>query len=216
MAPSTSPDSPTPDAPAESFALLELERFYRFHSRIYDFTRPFLLFGRVVAARSLEAGPGDLVLDIGCGTGYNLKALAGGGATVVGVECSAPMRAKAAERITRIAEEARTRVRLDPRPYGTHDDYAGQARGILFSYSLSMIPPYTDVLARARADLRAGGRLAAVDFLDAAPGVRQSLRAAHVHLGPDRLETLRRLFPRHEARVRSVGLWRYFVFRGEV
>ena len=86
---------------------------------------------------------------------------------------------------------------------------------MLFSYSLSMIPPFEEVLERARLDLRPGGRIAVVDFVDARGPVGFGLRRSHVHLGPERLRALRRLFPRHHESIRTVGLWRYFLFTGE-
>jgi hypothetical protein len=45
--------------------------------------------------------------------------------------------------------------------------------------------------------------------------VAAALRASHVHLGPARLDALRGSFPSHVFRVTSVGLWRFFLFRGE-
>jgi S-adenosylmethionine-diacylgycerolhomoserine-N-methlytransferase len=216
MAPSTSRVSLPPPPEAGRFGLSELDRFYRFHARTYDSTRPFLLFGRCYAAAALRAGPGDLVLDVGCGTGVNLPRLLSGGAHVVGVESSEAMRERAEERLRGLPDGARARVRLDPRPYGTHADYAGQARGVLFSYSLSMIPPFGEVLAQARADLRPGGRIVVVDFLDAVGPVASGLRASHVFLGRERLAEMIRVFPSHRVSVRSVLLWRYFVFAGEV
>jgi S-adenosylmethionine-diacylgycerolhomoserine-N-methlytransferase len=216
MAPSTSPASPSPEeALASRFALRELDRFYGLQARIYDWTRPFLLWGRREAARGLGGGPGELVLDVGCGTGFNLAALAAGGAAVVGIECSIAMRERAEARLCGLDPAERARIRLDPRPYGSNGDYAGRARAVLFSYSLSMIPPFADALARSRADLAPGGRLAVVDFLDAWPPASSALRASHVHLGPDRLFTLKRLFPAHRVEVRRAPLWRYYVFRAE-
>jgi hypothetical protein len=78
-----------------------------------------------------------------------------------------------------------------------------------------MIPPYEEVLDRARKDLRPGGRIAAVDFLDAWGPVGFGLRRSHVFLGGERLRALRRLFPRHHEAIRSVGLWSWFLFEGE-
>jgi len=210
MPPSTSHASPPP---AEAFGLDALARFYRLHAHLYDWTRPLLLFGRAAAVRALDPRPGSTVLDVGCGTGFSLPLLAAFGAKVVGVEPSPAMRARAAARIARhgLAEK----VALDPRPYGSHANYEGRADRILFSYSLSMIPPFAEVLSRARLDLRPGGRLVVVDFLDAPPPVSWGLRASHVFLGGDRLAALRERFPRHEGRVHRVGLWRWFLFSGE-
>jgi len=213
MAPSTSPASPPLSEPADRFGLAALEGFYSFHAQIYDWSRPFLLRGRAHAVAALALAPGERVLDVGCGTGWSLPRLARSGARVTGIEPCAAMRARASERLARLGlVEA---VRLDPRPYGSHTEYEGAADAILFSYSLTMIPPYTEVLERARRDLRPGGRVVVVDFLEAPGPVGFGLRRSHVQLGPARLELLCRLFETHGTRIRSLGLWSYFVFRGE-
>ncbi len=209
MAPSTSPASPPP---AEAFGLDALSRFYRFHARVYDWTRPLLLFGRKTAVDRLASGPGDRALDVGCGTGFSLPLLAASGATVVGIEPAPSMRQRAEARAAR--HGLRDRVVLDPRPYGTHRGYEGAVDRILFSYSLSMVPPYVEVLEQAARDLRRGGRIVVVDFLDARPPVSWGLRASHVFLGGERLQALRRLFPDHAVRVRSALFWRFFLFEG--
>ncbi|HWW95196.1 MAG TPA: class I SAM-dependent methyltransferase [Vicinamibacteria bacterium] len=197
----------------DRLGLEALERFYRRQAGIYDWTRPFILFGRREIVAGLGVGPGHRVLDVGCGTGWNLGPLARMRAEVVGIECSPAMLRRAGQRVARLGE--RLRVSLDLRPYGTRADYLDQADRILFSYSLSMMPPYLEILARARADLRAGGRIGVVDFLDALPPVAQFLERSHVALGAHRLDELRRLFPRHFLKICSTSLWRYFLFWGE-
>jgi len=64
-------------------------------ARRYDLLNDLLSFGldrwwRRAAAKAVLAGPGDLVLDLGCGTG-KLGALLTRGATVVGVDLSHAM-----------------------------------------------------------------------------------------------------------------------------
>jgi S-adenosylmethionine-diacylgycerolhomoserine-N-methlytransferase len=189
-----------------------LDGFYRLHAAIYDWTRPLLLLGRRGAVRELRLRPGERVLDVGCGTGFSLERLHARGARVVGVEPSLPMRRRARARLERLGLAGV--VDLDPRPYGSHAEYEQTVDALLFSYSLSMIPPFGPVLERARRDLRPGGRIAVVDFLDAWGPMGFGLRRSHVRLGPERLEALRDLFPRHEASVRWCGLFRYFTFQG--
>jgi S-adenosylmethionine-diacylgycerolhomoserine-N-methlytransferase len=212
MPPSTSPASLSPPEGAGRFDLDALDGFYRLHAAVYDWTRPFILFGRRQAVRSLGLAPGERVLDVGCGTGWSLPRLHGRGARVVGIEPSAPMRGRARARLERLRLAGV--VDLDPRPYGSHAEYEGAVDAVLFSYSLSMIPPYAEVLERARRDLRPGGRIAVVDFLDAWGPVGLGLRCSHVYLGTERLRALRRLFPPHHEVVRSVGLWTFFLFEG--
>jgi S-adenosylmethionine-diacylgycerolhomoserine-N-methlytransferase len=195
-----------PEAPDSS-----LLAFYRFHAPVYDWTRVFILFGRHEMVRRLDVHVGARVLDVGCGTGWNFGPLLSRGASIVGIECSPHMRERAERRGRRLGGA----VRVDPRPYGSHGGYERSADYILFSYSLTMIPPFASVLSRARADLVPGGRIGVVDFLEAtnAP-TRVWLRANHVVLGRERLELLSRLFPEHTIEVRSAGLWRYFLFLG--
>jgi len=210
MAPSTSPASPSPDSRGPA----ALESFYRWHATIYDVTRPLILFGRRAAAAALECGPDHLALDVGCGTGFNLATLAGTGAAVVGIECTDAMRRRAAARLARLGLV--DQVALDRRPYGRHRGYEGRADRILFSYSLSMIPSFAKVLERARLDLRPGGRIAVVDFLDAAGPMAWGLERSHVALGCDRLHLLSGVFPDHDLQIVHVGLWRYYTFYGRV
>jgi len=190
-----------------------LAGFYRWHARIYDLTRPFILFGRGQAVAGLDPRPGQLVLDVGCGTGHNFGALSARGSRLVGIESAPAMRRRAQARALRLPTDAP--VVIDGRPYGTHADYEGVADRILFSYSLSMIPPFAAILDRAWRDLRLGGRIAVVDFLDARPPVSGALERSHVFLGGARLDRLRALFPDHRVAVRSALLWRFFVFQGQ-
>jgi S-adenosylmethionine-diacylgycerolhomoserine-N-methlytransferase len=213
MAPSTSPASPPLEAAAAAARLRALERFYRAQAWLYDWTRPFILFGRRELVRRLDVRPGERVLDVGCGTGWSFEHLARLGAEVVGVEPSEAMRARADARRRRLGR--RLSVQLDPEPYRPQREPRSRADVVLFSYSLSMMPSYQTALEAAALDLREGGRIGVVDFLEAAPAVRAWLRACHVDLGPERLAALKRRFPRHAVDVRRAVGWSYFLFRGE-
>jgi hypothetical protein len=78
------------------------------------------------------------------------------------------------------------------------------------------IPPYERVVAAARADLAPRGVIGVVDFLDARPPVAAWLAASHVALGSARLAALSRAFPAHRVQVVRAGLWRYFLFWGDL
>jgi len=212
MALSTSPVSSRPEA-ADPFDQEALARFYRWQAHVYDWTRPLILFGRRQLLDSLDVAAGARVLDVGCGTGWSFGPLAARGARIVGVECSPAMRRRAEAR--RRARRLEGSVRLDPRPYGSHDGYLASVDHMVFSYSLSMMPPYEEILSRAVQDLAPWGSIGVVDFLDAPGPVAAWLSRCHVSLGPQRLRVLSRLFPVHDLQVRSAGLWRYFLFRGD-
>jgi S-adenosylmethionine-diacylgycerolhomoserine-N-methlytransferase len=208
MDPSTSLASPD-----ERFALPALARFYRWNAPIYDWTRPFILWGRGAVLRGLDVQDGHHVLDVGCGTGWSLTRLLATGARVTGIEPSAGMRQQVEARLAR--HRFAGRASLCQAPFGLDDQHRDTADRVLFSYSLSMIPPFEDALRAARDSLRPGGRVGVVDFLDAAPGMAAWLRGSHVFLGSERLDALRRSFPRHRVETRWGPLWRYFLFWGD-
>ena len=49
-------------------AAIQMDRMYRNQRLIYDATRAYYLLGRDQMLRGLGAGPGDKVLEVGCGT----------------------------------------------------------------------------------------------------------------------------------------------------
>jgi len=55
--------------------LARMDRMYRPQALIYDLTRKCYLLGRDRLIDGVEAGPGEIVLEVGCGTGRNLVAL---------------------------------------------------------------------------------------------------------------------------------------------
>lgn len=200
--------------PDDAFALDTLERFYSWQSAIYDWTRPLILLGRAALLRGLPLGAGDRVLDVGCGTGWALPHLVRRGARVTAIECTQAMLARARRRAARLHCGER-QVTFDERPYGSHDDYRGAVDAVVFSYSLSMMPPFKAILASARRDLRPGGAIGVVDFLEATnPATAAWLSACHVALGHERLRQLVALFPQHRVSVRRTPLWTYHLFWG--
>ena len=52
-----------------------MQRIYRFHAHIYDWTRWAFLFGRRRAVEALDVAPARRILEIGCGTGLNFSLL---------------------------------------------------------------------------------------------------------------------------------------------
>ena len=82
---------------------------------LYDFEyrrrRADVRFYRRIAQERLEAGPGT-ILDLACGTGRLLLPLLRDGHTVVGVDRSAPMLARAAGRVRRLTPSRRQRALL--------------------------------------------------------------------------------------------------------
>src|SRR5579862_4922254 len=70
-----------------------VEKYYRFHSRIYDATRWSFLFGRTAIMKNFTGVAPRNILEVGCGTGRNLVELGRRfpQAQVTGVDLSATM-----------------------------------------------------------------------------------------------------------------------------
>ena len=140
-----------------------VQRFYRFHAYIYDWTRWTILHGRRKAVARLGVVPDGEVLEIGCGTGLNfayvLEALQGRG-RLMGLDFSADM-LRRAER--RVASRGWSNIEL-VQGDATQLALGRQFDAILFAYSLTMIPDWRAALRRAYDHLKPGGRLGVLDF----------------------------------------------------
>jgi S-adenosylmethionine-diacylgycerolhomoserine-N-methlytransferase len=170
-----------------------MDRVYRHQRHIYDATRKYFLLGRDHLIARLDPPAGGHVLEIGCGTGRNLIAAARRypQARFHGVDISSEMLATARRNVAaaglhdRIVLGQGDATRLDPAAaFGPQ-----RFERVFFSYSLSMIPPWREALARGAALLAPGGRLSLVDFgqQDGLPGWFRTLLFAWLsqfHVSP--------------------------------
>lgn len=178
-----------------------VQRFYRYHAYVYDRTRWMILHGRRRAVARLELRGDADVLEIGCGTGLNFRYLVDQlypqRGRLLGLDFSIDM-LRQAER--RVLAEGWTNVEL-VQADATRMQLGRKFDGILFAYSLTMIPDWRGALERAAEHLKPGGRLVALDFSHfrgwgpLAPLWRAALRANHVDTLQPYVEHLRSLFP---------------------
>lgn len=160
-----------------------LDRYYGWSRPIYDLTRKHYLAGRDPVLDALAGEPWGRLLEIGPGTGRNLRVLRARrpDAVLGGIEPALPMlhhARRAAPWATIVHGFAETADLTAP---------IGRPDRILFSYSLSMIRDADTALARARAALAPGGEVVVVDFGDVtelapllARPLRRFLAAFHV------------------------------------
>jgi S-adenosylmethionine-diacylgycerolhomoserine-N-methlytransferase len=153
---------------ADVTAAQRMDRIYRNQRHIYDFTRKYYLLGRDRLIERLAVGPGDSVLEIGCGTGRNLIVAARRYplARFFGIDISSVMLASAMTAISRARLSSRIVVaRADATCFDPLELFGQQQFARVFlSYSLSMIPAWQTVIDNALHLLAAGGELHMIDF----------------------------------------------------
>ncbi len=194
-----------------------LERYYRFHSRIYDATRWSFLFGRsaIIEEAARFAPQPARILEIGCGTGRNLVLLASRfpQAEITGLDLSEAMLDLSRAKTAHLPRPVRLLHRAYDAPLGESFDL------VLFSYALTMFNPGYDVAIRAAAaDLALGGHLAVVDFHDSPiSAFRRWMGVNHVRMEAHLLPLLQTtVTPVHENIRRAyAGVWRYLLFVGK-
>ena len=145
-----------------------MDRMYRYTRHIYDLTRKPYLLGRdrLIAELGLEAG--GSVLEMGCGTGRNLIAVARAypKAELYGFDISEEMlkTAKAAVSLAGLGDCIHLR-QGDATEFDAAAAFGREAFDrVFFSYTLSMVPPWRAALARGLALTNSDGRFSVVDF----------------------------------------------------
>ena len=147
-----------------------MDSIYARQRHVYDATRKFYLLGRDDLIAALKPPPVGTVLEIACGTGRNLIAVARRypDARCYGLDISSAMLATARRSVARVGLSSRiTLAEAD----ATRFDAAalfGPAHydRVVISYALSMMPPWREALHHAAGLLAPGGSLHLVDFGD--------------------------------------------------
>lgn len=195
-----------------------MEKYYRFQSKIYDLTRWSFLFGRQEILRKIPVSRDCHILEIGCGTGYNLRRMAKRypKARLSAFEVSTDM-IRLSKKNTR---QFKDRVHLIEAPFSADTvEAVADVDVVLFSYSLTMInPQWQDLIELALEKLNPGGYIAVVDFHDS------RFSWFKKHMGNNHVKMDSHLLPLLEKSslpiVKSVkkaygGVWEYVVFIGK-
>jgi len=180
-------------AAADNAHAARMDAIYRTQRHFYDLTRKYYLLGRDRLIRELAPAPGARVLEIGCGTGRNLVAVARAypEAQLFGFDISTAMLDSAARAVQRagIADRV-TLACADATAFDAEALFGVSGFDRIFcSYTLSMIPGWEQAIAAGLAALDRDGAMHIVDFGDqhALPGwFRNGLHAwlARFHVSP--------------------------------
>lgn len=206
-------------------AAAAMNRIYRRQRYIYDLTRKYYLLGRDQLIASLRPAQGDAILEIGCGTGRNLVAVARRypAAPLHGFDISTAMLETARQALDRNRLERVTLVQADATRFSPEQFGRQGFERAYISYTLSMIPDWHAVLERAVASLKPGGRLLIVDFgqQDGLPRWFKRMLFAwlarfHVHPIAELPAALAELAEREGLQLRTKDLYRGYAFYAEL
>ncbi len=164
-----------------------LNGYYGWARHIYDVTRKYYLFGRDEALRELSQEVWSTLVEVGPGTGRNLRVLRRlkPEARLAGVEASDAMLA-----------HARARCPWAKLVHGFAEDFDYSSvfgeppDRILFSYCLSMVGDGPRALRHARRSLAPDGDVVVVDFADMGGLVQPARRALRSWLHAYHVEPL--------------------------
>lgn len=146
-------------------SLDKIKKKYKLESKIYDLTRWAFLFNRKDAVNKLELNKGDTVAEFGCGTGLNFKLLhkkVGNNGKIIGIDFSIEMLKEAKKKIIKNNWKNIKLIQGDVSSFSLDE----KLDGILFSYSLSMIPRWKDAIKNAKKILKNKKKFVILDFSD--------------------------------------------------
>lgn len=216
--------------PAEGLTAVgrRMDDMYRLQRHVYDLTRRYYLLGRDRLIAELDLRAGETLCEVGCGTGRNLVLIARHypEARLFGLDASEEMLKSARAKLSDAGLADRVGVsqgyaeRFDPAASFAID---GPLDRVVFSYALSMIPPWREAVEHALASLRPGGSIHIVDFGDQAglPGWFRTLLFGWldlfgVHYRPELPAYLRNLRETGRATVEMTPVARGYAFLARV
>ena len=145
-----------------------MDKHYRYQRFVYDVTRRYFLLGRRQLIADLRPDPGESVLELGCGTGWNLVLVARRypQAEIFGIDISESMLSTARSSISRAG--LAQRIHLAPADATIFSGVETFDRSyfdrIFISFALSMIGNWEEIVAKSVQQLAPGGSLHIVDF----------------------------------------------------
>ncbi len=231
--------SPTHYDAFETTQEQKMSAYYRFHAKIYDITRWTFLFGRhwLIDWLPFERSEHFTLLEVGCGTGFNLKYLTQcfPKLQLVGMDASADMLNIAQTKwndtpnrpllINKLYGQSAFDFKLskqNPKSETQNPDYTEggvKPQVILFSYCLTMVNPAWDTLVlQAKDDLVENGLIAVVDFHNSPSRLfKKWMGKNHVRMDGHIIPFLQENFEtvKYEVRRAYFGLWYYSLYIGK-
>ncbi|MGH1377203.1 MAG: class I SAM-dependent methyltransferase [Alphaproteobacteria bacterium] len=146
-----------------------MDNMYRWTRHIYDVTRKYYLLGRDKLIDNIDADDNDNICEVGCGTARNLIKVAKRypNANIYGLDASDEMLKTAGQNIRNAHMSKRINIKQSFSQSFHPDELFGidtDLDKIVFSYALSIIPPWQESIDHALELLPKGGEIHIVDF----------------------------------------------------
>lgn len=137
--------------------LQKLNKYYGFHAKIYDLTRPFFLLGRKKFFTKINFKSNEKVLDLACGTGMNLAYIKKiiSERNITAIDYSTAMLKAAAKNHPKIKF-----LQGDVSKY----NFKKKFDKIICTYSLSMIDDWKETIKNVKKHLKKNGKFLILDF----------------------------------------------------
>ena len=153
----------------ESQMKSNMNAMYRWTRHIYDASRKYYLLGRDQLIKRLDLRSDDLLCEVGCGTARNLRKIARRYAEIplYGIDASDEMLKTAEQTMKRYGVAHRVNLAQGFAQSFSAQEQFGLSKPFnkyVFSYSLSIIPPWQESLDHVLEILPTGGEIHIVDF----------------------------------------------------
>ncbi len=217
-------DAPKQPQPTEAQAREGMNAMYKWTRHVYDATRKYYLLGRDHLIQNLNPSDNKAVIEVGCGTARNLIKMAKHypKASFYGLDASDEMLKTAQGNLK--SHKLNDAIKVQQgfaqsfKPESLFD-LESSPHKIVFSYALSIIPPWKDSIAHAINLLPTGGEIHVIDFggQDALPKPFRAflfwwLKMFHVYYKPEILDHLKTLEKNGAGTLRLNHLYRGYAY----
>ena len=209
-------------ATSETQTKLNMDRMYRWTRHVYDLTRKYYLLGRDRLIEQINPKDGEHICEVGCGTARNLVKMAQAypGARFYGLDASDEMLKTARRSMQKNGVDIPLRQGFS-QSFKPEELFGLQKPldKLVFSYALSIIPPWKESLDHALEVLPQSGEIHIVDFggMEEQPAWLRRflfwwLSLFHVYYKPEILEHLRKLEQNGKGVLHVTPLYRGYSF----
>ena len=210
---------------SESQTKASMDNMYRWTRHVYDLSRKYYLLGRDQMIEQLDIKSGEHVCEVGCGTARNLIKIARKYPEGIyyGIDASDEMLKTARTNLqTAQMNNKITLKQAYSQSFDTKKLFSLKEPldKIVFSYALSIIPPWPESLDHALDLLSSGGQIHIIDFgaQDKLPAFFRKflfwwLKIFHVYYKPEILSYLNRMDVEKKGSLEVQSLYKGYAYR---